>query len=86
MHSNLNKHIRRVSVICMAIGGLYLLGLAFFAAFSLVAAHNAGSDMRLFPAAMSVAPFFLLLGLLGIWHIATGRAFQAGKNWSRASL
>ncbi|GEM_PF-1622100 len=86
MRPDLHKHIRRVSIICVAIGGLYLLALAFVALLSLMAAYHAIGQEPLLPAALSIAPFFFLLGLLGIWHIATGRAFHAGRNWSRASL
>ena len=86
MSWDLQKHIRIVSKICIAIGVIYLLALAFFSVAGLMAAYNAIGEHPLLPAALSVVPFFAILALLGILHIATGRAFRAGKSWARTSL
>lgn len=86
MDQDFQKHVRIVSTICICIGVFYLLALVFVSILSLMAAHNAPARQPLLPAALSVLPFFSLLGLLGVLHIATGRAFRVGRSWARVSM
>ena len=84
---NIQKHVRIISIIMIVSGILYLLATLFFGVIGLIALKNqaqtGNSDL---PAMISGVVFLLPLGLIGVLHIFTGRAFRAGANWSRISL
>ena len=84
---NIQKHVRIISIIMIVSGILYLLATLFFGVIGLMALKNqaqtGNSDL---PAMITGVVFLLPLGLIGVLHIFTGRAFRAGANWSRISL
>lgn len=83
----MQKHVRILSILMIVSGILYLLATLFFGVIGLMALQNqaqtGNSDL---PAMITGVVFLLPLGLIGVLHIFTGRAFRAGANWSRISL
>jgi hypothetical protein len=66
-------------------GILYLLLTAFIGIFGLLAAKNQAQtrDAAMLPAMLTGVTFLFILGMIGVMHILTGRAFRAGKGWAR---
>lgn len=84
----MEKHIRIVSWIFIALGIVYLLATAFIGVMGLMAVTNKiqTEDVALLPAGLTGVMILLPLALLGIFHIFTGRGFRAGKGWARIAL
>jgi len=85
MNQDMKKHVRIVSIIFIVMGTIYLLVTAFVGIFGLMAAKNQAQtgDVSVLPAVLTGVAFLLPLGLIGIMHILTGRAFRARKRWAR---
>ncbi len=85
---NIQKHVRIISIIMIVSGILYLLATLFFGVIGLMALKNQAQtgNNDLMPAMITGVVFLLPLGLIGVLHIFTGRAFRAGTNWARIAL
>jgi len=88
MNQDMQKHVRIVSIVFIVVGILYLLSVVFLGAIGLLAVKNQAQTgaVALLPAMITGISFLLPLGLIGILHIATGRAFRACRGWARISL
>lgn len=84
----MQKHVRIISIIMIVSGILYLLATLFLGVIGLMAVKNQAQtgSSDLMPAMITGVVFLLPLGLIGVLHIFTGRAFRAGTNWSRIAL
>ncbi len=85
---NMQKHVRIISIIMIVSGILYLLATLILGVIGLMALKNQAQtgDIEVMPAMVTGVVFLLPLGLIGILHIFTGRAFRAGTNWARIAL
>ncbi len=85
MKKDMQKHIRTVSLIFIVVGCLYLLAVGCIGAFGLLATGNQAQtgDLALVPTVLTGAAVVLPLGLIGIFHILTGKALRAGRSWAR---
>ncbi len=89
MKKDMEKHVRIVSKIMLALGIFYLVLLGLFCLLGLWATKNylqAGEDVALVPAFLTGLTFLIPLGLFAVFHIITGRAFPAGAPWARIAL
>jgi len=84
----MQKHVRIVSIMQIVFGSLYLLAAAGLGLIGLWAIKNQNPTeiTGVLPAIISGTIFFLPLGVIGILHVLTGRAFRTGKKWSRITL
>lgn len=84
----MQKHVRILSIIMIVSGILYLLAVVLLGVIGLVAVKNQAQtgDIAVMPAIVTGAVLLLPLGLIGVLHIFTGRAFRAGINWARITL
>ncbi|NOQ46024.1 MAG: hypothetical protein GQ559_05045 [Desulfobulbaceae bacterium] len=85
---NMQKHVRIISIIMIVSGILYLLAALLLGVVGLMAVKNQAQtgDISVMPAMVTGVVFLLPLGLIGVLHIFTGRAFRAGTNWARIAL
>lgn len=85
MNQDMQKHIKIVSILFICMGVFYLLATACIGMLGLMAAknHAQAGDIPMLPAMLTGITILLPLGLGGLLHILTGRAFRAGKNWAR---
>ena len=85
---NMQKHVRIIGIIMIVSGILYLLAALFLGVFGLMAVKNQAQtgDIEVLPAIVTGVVLLLPLGLIGVLHIFTGRAFRAGINWARIAL
>ena len=85
---NMQKHVRIISIIMIVSGIIYLLAALFLGVIGLMAVNNQAQtgDIDVLPAIVTGVVFLLPLGLIGVLHIFTGRAFRAGVNWARIAL
>lgn len=85
---NMQKHVRIISIIMIVSGILYLLATLLLGMIGLMALQNQTQtgDIDIIPAMVTGVVLLLPLGLIGILHIFTGRAFRAGLNWARIAL
>jgi len=85
MKKDIQKHIRTVGLIFIVEGCLYLLAVGCIGVFGLLATGNQAQtgDVALIPAVLTGAAVILPLGLIGIFHILTGKALRSGRNWAR---
>ncbi len=88
MTPTMQKHVRIVSIMQIVFGSLYLLAAAGLGLIGLWAIKNQNPTeiTGVLPAIISGTIFFLPLGVIGILHVLTGRAFRTGKKWSRITL
>ena len=84
----MQKHVRIISIIMIVSGILYLLAALFLGVVGLMAVKNQAQtgDISVIPAIVTGIVFLLPLGLIGVLHIFTGRAFRTGTNWARIAL
>ena len=85
---NMQKHVRILSIIMIVSGILYLIGVLLLGVIGLIALNNQAQtgDIAVMPAIVTGIVLLLPLGLIGILHIFTGRAFGSGTNWARIAL
>lgn len=88
MNSDMQKHARIVSIILMVLGVIYLLAAGFVAIFGLMATNSnvPSEDVTLLPTMFTGGFVVFPLLLVGTLHILTGRAFRAGRGWSRVAV
>ena len=84
----MQKHVRIISIIMIVSGILYLLAALLLGVVGLMAVKNQAQsgDIAVMPSMVTGVVLLLPLGLIGVLHILTGRAFRAGTNWARIAL
>jgi hypothetical protein len=90
MAQDMEKHARILSKIMIALGIFYLVLFVLACVIGLWAANNqmqnSEMDVSLLPTLLTGAMIVIPLGLLGVFHILTGRAFQERVKWARIAM
>jgi hypothetical protein len=86
MAQNMEKHVTILSKIMVWLGIFYLVVMVGAGITGLLVSNsfiqNSSGEVALLPALLTGLIIIIPIGILGIMHIVTGRAFREGANWT----